>query len=56
MKKEYMKPATLVEELQYKTHLLIGSGAKSLGLSGFDDEEDELDLSDQGGGSNLWDR
>ena len=56
MKKEYMKPATLVMELQHKTHLLIGSGAKSLGLSGFDDEEDELDLSDQGGGSNIWDR
>ena len=56
MKKEYMKPATLVVELQHKTMLLQASGAKSLGLSGFDDEEDELDLSDQGGGSNIWDR
>ena len=56
MKKEYMKPAMRVVELQHKTMLLQARGAKSLGLSGFDDEEDELDLSDQGGGSNIWDR
>ena len=56
MKKEYMKPAMRVFELQHMTMLLQASGAKSLGLSGFDDKEDELDLSDQGGGSNIWDR
>ena len=55
MKKEYMKPATLVVELQHKTHLLLVSGAKSLTTSGLD-PEDEINVSDQGGGSSIWDR
>ena len=55
MKKEYMKPATRVVELQHKTHLLIGSGAKSLTTSGLD-QEDDIGISDQGGGSSIWDR
>ena len=49
MKKEYMKPAMRVVELQHQCHILSGSrGAKSLSNSegidwkdnGFDDEED----------------
>ena len=56
IKKEYMKPTMKVVQLQHRTMLLQASGAKSLGLKGFDDEEDELDLSEQGGGSSIWDR
>ena len=55
MKKEYMKPAMRVVELQHKTMLLQASGAKSLGLSGFD-EGDEIVVDQQGGGSSIWDR
>ena len=55
MKKEYMKPATLVVKLQHKTMLLQASGAKSLTTSGLD-PEDDIDISQQGGGSSIWDR
>ena len=55
MKKEYMKPATLVVELQHKTHLLIGSKTESVSTSGLD-LEDDIDISQQGGGSSIWDR
>ena len=55
MKKEYMKPATLVVELQHKTHLLIVSGTERVSTSGLD-PEDEINVSDQGGGSSIWDR
>ena len=55
MKKEYMKPATLVVELQHKTHLLLVSETKSLTTSGLD-QEDDIDISQQGGGSSIWDR
>ena len=55
MKKEYMKPATLVVELQHKTHLLIGSETERVSTSGLD-PEDEINVSDQGGGSSIWDR
>lgn len=55
MKKEYMKPATLVVELQHKTHLLQASGAKNLTTSGLD-PEDDIGISQQGGGSSIWDR
>ena len=55
MKKEYMKPAMRVVELKHKTMLLQSSSAKSLGLSGFDDG-DELNVSDEGGGSSILDR
>lgn len=55
-KKQYMKPEQRVVVQQHRTMLLQASGAKSLGLKGFDDEEDELDLSEQGGGSSIWDR
>ena len=40
MKKEYMKPAMCVVELQHKTQLL----------------QEEIGVSDQGGGSNILDR
>ena len=59
MKKEYMKPSMTVE-LQHMTLLLAGSGdVRDLQSSGWDDpedDEDELNLSDLGGGSSIWDR
>ena len=54
-KKQYMKPEQLVVELQHKTHLLIGSETKSLTTSGLD-PEDDIGISQQGGGSSIWDR
>ena len=54
MKKEYMKPAMRVVELQHKTHLLQASQAKGVQTSGLDSGE-ELEVS-QEGGSNIWDR
>lgn len=57
MKKEYIKPSTMAIELQHKAQLLAGSGdVRSLQLSGWDDPEDELNLSNQGGSSSIWDR
>ena len=58
MKKEYMKPSMTAIELQHMTRLLAGSGdVKGLKSSGwYNQQEDELDLSDQGGGSSIWDR
>ena len=56
MKKEYMKPSMEVI-LQHTTRLLAGSGeVRGLQSSGWDDPEDELNLSDQGGSSSIWDR
>ena len=57
MKKEYMKPSMTAIELQHMTRLLVGSGdVKGLQSSGWDDPEDKLNLSDQGGSSSIWDR
>ena len=57
MKKEYIKPSMTAIELQHKAQLMTVSGEVSdLQLSGWDDSEDELDLSDQGGDSSIWDR
>ena len=57
MKKEYMKPSMKAIKLQHSTQLLAGSGdMKGLKSSGWEGSEDELDLSDQGGGSSIWDR
>ena len=57
MKKEYMKPSMTAIKLQHMTRLLAGSGdMKGLQSSGWDDPKDELNLSDQGGGSSIWDR
>jgi hypothetical protein len=57
MKKEYMKPSMTAIELQHKAQLMTVSGdMKGLQSSGWDDTEDELNLSDQGGGSSIWDR
>ena len=58
MKKEYMKPSMKAIELQHSARLLAGSGdVRGLQSSGWDNQqEDELDLSDQGGGSSIWDR
>ena len=55
MKKEYMKPAMCVVELQHKTHLLIVSQTNRVQTSGLD-SGDELEFSQEGGGSNIWDR
>lgn len=55
MKKDYMKPAMCVVELQHKTHLLIVSETRSISSTGLDSGE-EIGVSDQGGGSNIWDR
>ena len=55
MKKQYMKLATLVVELQHKTHLLIGSETERVSTSGLG-SGDEINVSDQGGGSSIWDR
>ena len=51
MKKNYMKPDMCVVELQHKTQLLQAS----LQTSGLD-SGDELEVSQEGGGSNIWDR
>ena len=57
MKKEYMKPSMTAIELQQMTRLLAGSGEVSdMQSSGWEDSKDKLDLSDQGGGSSIWDR
>ena len=57
MKKEYIKPSMKAIKLQHSTQLLAGSGdRKGLRSSGWKDQGDDLDLSDQGGGSNIWDR
>ena len=57
MKKEYIKPSMTAIELQHMTRLLAGSGdVRGLQSSGWDGPEDELDISDQGGGSSIWDR
>ena len=55
MKKNYMKPAMCVVELQHKTHLLIVSETSSISSTGLKSGE-EIGVSDQGGDSNIWDR
>ena len=50
-----MKPAMCVVELQHKTHLLIVSETNIVQPTGLDSGE-EIGVSDQGGGSNIWDR
>ena len=55
MKKDYMKPAMCVVELQHKTQLLQASQTSRVQTSGLD-SGDELEVSQEGGGSNIWDR
>lgn len=55
MKKEYMKPAMCVVELRHKTHLLQASQTNRVQTSGLD-SGDELEVSQEGGGSDIWDR
>ena len=55
MKKDYMKPAMCVVELQHKTHLLIVSETNRVQTSGLD-SGDKLEVSQEGGGSDIWDR
>ena len=57
MKKEYIKPSMTAIELQHKAQLMtVRSDVRGLQSSGWDDPEDELNLSDQGGSSSIWDR
>ena len=57
MKKEYMKPSMMAIELLHMTRILTGSGeVRSLQSRGWKNSEDEFNLSDQGGGSSIWDR
>ena len=55
MKKDYMKPAMCVVELQHKTQLLQASMLGSIKTAGLD-SGDELEVSQEGGGSNIGDR
>ena len=55
MKKDYMKPAMCVVELQHKTQLLQASQTNIVQTSGLGSGE-EIGVSDQGGGSNILDR
>lgn len=55
MKKDYMKPVMCVVARQHKTHLLQTSMLKSIKTTGLD-SGDELEVSQEGGGSNIWDR
>ena len=55
MKKNYMKPVMCVVALQHKTHLLQASMLRSIKTAGLD-SGDELEVSQEGGGSNIWDR
>ena len=55
MKKDYMKPAMCVVELQHKTHLLIVSETSSISSTGLD-SGDKLEVSQEGVGSDIWDR
>ena len=57
MKKEYIKPSMTAIKLQHKAQLMNVSGEmKGLQSSGWDDSKDELNLSDEGGSSSIWDR
>lgn len=57
MKKKYMKPSMMANELQHMTWLLVGSDeVRRLQSSGWNDPDEELDLSEEGGGSRIWDR
>ena len=58
MKKEYIKPSTMAIELQHKAQLMTVSGEISgVQTTGWEEpDDDELNLSDQGGGSSIWDR
>ena len=55
MKKDYMKPAMCVVELQHKTQLLQASQTNGVQTSGLG-SGNELEVSQEGGGSNIWDR
>ena len=55
MKKNYMKPVMCVVALQHKTQLLQASQTNRVQTAGLD-SGDELEVSQEGGGSNIWDR
>ena len=52
-----MKPSMMAIELQHMTLLLAGSDdVKGLESDGWNDSEDELNLSEQDGDNSTWDR
>ena len=55
LKKNYIKPAMYVVEVQHKTHLLQASQTNRVQTSGLD-SGDELEVSQEGGGSDIRDR
>ena len=55
MKKNYMKPVMCVVALQHKTQLLQASQTNIVQTAGLD-RGDELEVSQEGGGSKIWDR
>jgi len=55
MKKQYIKPEQSVVVLQHSTMLLQASGVQSLSVTGLDNEDD-INISDTGGGSGIMDR
>ena len=55
MKKDYMKPAMCVVELQHKTQLLQASQTNGVQTSGLG-SGDKLEVSQEGVGSDIWDR
>ena len=50
-----MKPVMCVVALQHKTQLLQASQTNRVQTAGLD-SGDELEVSQEGGGSNIWDR
>ena len=55
MKKDYIKLTMRVVELQHKMRLLGSSETKRLTTSGLDND-DELNVSEEGGGNSILDR
>ena len=55
MKKNYMKPVMCVVALQHKTQLLQASQTNIVQTSGLD-SSDKLEVSQEGCGSDIWDR
>ena len=52
-----MKPSMTAIKLQHKARLMTVSGEVSdMQTTGWDDPEDKINLSDQGGSSSIWDR
>lgn len=52
-----MKPSLKAIKVKHRTRLLAGSGgARSLVSSGWSSSDDAINLDEQGGDNNTWDR